>query len=751
MSSPRLVIPTVIPAPRVNSVPPISTVLIANRGEIAVRIIRTLRTLGITSVAVFSEADSSALHVRMADRAIPIGRAPSTESYLCADAVISAALAAGADAVHPGYGFLSENAEFARECERAGLIFIGPPADAIAAMGDKIAARHTVAAAGVPVVPGVGAPGMSDAELIAAAADIGFPILIKPSAGGGGKGMRPVAQASDLPGALSAARREAVAAFGDDTLLLERLISRPRHIEIQVLFDAAGNAVHLGERECSLQRRHQKIIEEAPSILLDAVGRERLGSLAVQAGRACGYVNAGTVEFICSSDAPDEAYFMEMNTRLQVEHPVTEQVWGLDLVAEQIRVAAGQELGYTQGDLRPVGHAIEARVYAEDPFQNFMPSPGRIAAIELGEDLPGIRVDSGVEQGDEIPSHYDPMIAKIIGTGADRAEALQHLHAALLSSRVVGVASNLGFLGALVGAEAVIAGDLHTEFVDEFMAAAQLESAPPAALIAIAALGLHLWPGPGEQTAVMGDPWADRSGWRIGVPAETKWRIAVPGAPGVVDLGIAAGSIAQDATVVVGITRRVNASSALRRSDGRRYTDYDVRLNGGDPMVVTAELAQVDVAAGTAVMTALINGVSWSAVIDRDEVNSSESSRTPGLWISQCGVSWFFGQIGLNDRQQLGLADTSGVVTSPMPGTVVAVMVRLGETVVPGQPIAVVEAMKMEHTLKSGVDGVVVHVGASAGDRVARGDVLVQIQPQAIAPLEHLPEQSDEGKSTDES
>jgi acetyl-CoA/propionyl-CoA carboxylase biotin carboxyl carrier protein len=684
-------------------------------------------------VAVFSEADRNALHVRMADRAVPIGRAPARERYLRCDAIISAALAAGADAVHPGYGFLSENAEFAEECERAGLIFIGPPASAIAAMGDKIAARHTVAAAGVPVVPGIGAPGMSDTDLVAAAAEIGFPLLIKPSAGGGGKGMRPVVQASELPAALSAARREAVASFGDDTLLLERLIFRPRHLEIQVLFDSHGNAVQIGERECSLQRRHQKIIEEAPSVLLDEVGRARLGSLAIQAGRACGYVNAGTVEFICSADAPEEVYFMEMNTRLQVEHPVTEQVWGVDLVAEQIRVAAGQPLGYTQEDLNPSGHAIEARVYAEDPLQSFMPSPGRISAIELSEGQLGIRVDSGVEGGDEIPGDYDPMIAKIIATGADRAEALQNLQSALVSSRVVGVASNLGFLAALAGSEAMIAGDIHTEFVDEFVVASKMHGAPPQELIAIVALSLHLWPGATESLPRNSGPWSDRSGWRVGAPAETHWRIAVPASPGVMDLGIGAGSASQDSTVVVGITYQEG-----RKGDLARCGQYMVRLNGSDPLVVTAELSQVDVGAGSAVMTALINGVSWTTVIDREPESTAGSAQTPGAWISECGVSWFFGQIGLNDRQQLGVADASGVVTSPMPGTVVAMMVTAGATVVPGQPVAVVEAMKMEHTLKSGVDGIVSKVGAVMGDRVARGAVLVEIQPQPIAPLENL-------------
>lgn len=743
----RLVLPLAFPVPLTNSVPQISTVLVANRGEIAVRIFRTLRSLGIMSVAVYSDADRGAMHVRMADRSMPIGGAAASLSYLRSDVIISAALAAGADAVHPGYGFLSENAAFARDCVSAGLIFIGPDADAIAAMGDKIAARHRVAAAGVPVVPGVGEPGMSDSDLMAAAAEIGFPILIKPSAGGGGKGMRPVFESGDLSGALSAARREATASFGDDTLLLERLIHRPRHIEVQVLFDSHGNAVHFGERECSLQRRHQKIVEEAPSVLLDTIGRERLGSLAIQAARACGYVNAGTVEFICSADSPDEAFFMEMNTRLQVEHPVTEQVWGVDLVAEQVRVAAGQALGYTQEDLSPIGHSIEARIYAEDPSQGFLPSPGRITRITLGHDQPGIRVDTGVEDGDEIPGLYDPMIAKVIATGADRAEALQRLQSALVSSRVVGVASNIGFLAALLNSAEVIDGNLHTELVEEFMAKAPPVAAPPPEVVLIAALALHLWPRHDVAASTLGAPWTDRGGWRIGAPAETSWRIAVPTAPGVVEHAIANGSSTNESVAVVGIT----TSDEPGPHAGARGAEFTVRLAGSEPRTIAAELTvnrrYGDHLAGSAVLIAVIDGVSWTADIDRDEAAIAEDAQYRGVWVSGCGVSWFFGQVGLNDRQQLGVADASGVVVSPMPGTVVLVMVRNGETVVRGQALVVVEAMKMEHTLRSGIDGSVVNVGVATGDRVARGAILVEVKPHPIAPLHQLDERSEESSN----
>ena len=723
-------------------IPRISSVLVANRGEIAVRIMRTLRTLGIKSVAVYSDVDRDALHVRMADRALPIGAAPAAQSYLRGDVIIAAAVTAGVDAIHPGYGFLSENADFARECGRAGMIFVGPGPDAIAEMGDKIAARHRVAAAGVPVVPGVGAPGMSDAELITAAEEIGYPILIKPSAGGGGKGMHQVPEAAGMKAALAAARREASSSFGDDTLLLERVITRPRHIEVQILCDEFGNAVHLGERECSLQRRHQKIIEEAPSVLLDTAARERLGSLAIQAARACGYVNAGTVEFICSSDEPEDFYFIEMNTRLQVEHPVTEQVWGVDLVAEQIRIAAGQPLVLTQEDLSPQGHAIEARIYAEDPTQGFVPSPGKIVAVNIPQDVShnfsagaqlGIRVDSGFEAGDVVSGHYDPMIAKVIATGSDRAEAIQRLQAALLASRVVGVASNLSFVSALLGLEAVGAGDLHTELVDELAAEMTAEAQPPPEAIMLAALGLHLWPRSSMRSESLLAPWTDSKGWRVGSAAETHWRVAVPTVVGVMD--------SNPRNMVVGIT--VNPSSSAAAIPGflkgsGSYDQYTLRIDGGEPVQVSARLCGVDHSKGSASISALIAGENWTAQLDRDEVSGDDEAGFEGLWLSGCGLSWFFGRVRLNDRQQLGTVDAGGLVLSPMPGTVVAVMVMEGESVVAGQPLAAVEAMKMEHTLRAGVDGIVRRIRVFAGDRTQRGAVLLEVEPLEIAPLKIL-------------
>ena len=424
-------------------------VLVANRGEIAVRIIRTLRALGLRSVAVYSDADAGARHVRAADLAIRLGPAPAAESYLNAGAILAAAAASGAQAVHPGYGFLSENAAFARACAAAGLVFIGPPPAAIEAMGDKITAKATVAAAGVPVVPGAGAAGLADTDLAAAVARIGFPVLIKPSAGGGGKGMRLVRAAGDLPAALEGARREARAAFGDDTLLAERYVERPRHIEIQVLADGHGHVIHLGERECSLQRRHQKIIEEAPSPLLDEPSRAAMGAAAVEAARSVGYVGAGTVEFIVSGDRPQEFWFLEMNTRLQVEHPVTELVTGWDLVELQVRVAAGEHLPVRQDQVRLTGHAIEARVYAEDPARGFLPTGGKVLALRE-PDLPHVRVDSGLAENMTVSSAYDPMLAKVIAHGADRGDALRRLDAALADTAVLGVTTNIAFLRALL-------------------------------------------------------------------------------------------------------------------------------------------------------------------------------------------------------------------------------------------------------------------------------------------------------------
>ncbi|MGA8520526.1 MAG: biotin carboxylase N-terminal domain-containing protein, partial [Pseudonocardiaceae bacterium] len=440
------------------------SVLVANRGEIAVRVIRTLRAMGLRSVAVYSDADAGARHVRDADVAVRVGPAPAAASYLSIDAILAAAARTGAQAVHPGYGFLSENAVFARACACAGLIFVGPPAAAIEAMGDKIRAKATVAAAGVPVIPGSDGSAGDDDALAATADALGYPVLIKPSAGGGGKGMRVVHRAQDLPEAITGARREARGAFGDATLLVERFIATARHIEIQVLADAYGAAVHLGERECSLQRRHQKIIEEAPSVLLDAATRARMGQRAVTVAQAVGYTGAGTVEFIVPADTPDQFFFLEMNTRLQVEHPVTELVTSLDLVQWQLRVAAGEPLRLRQNNIRIDGHAVEARIYAEDPALGFLPTGGQV--LQLREPAgPGVRVDSGLALGDAVGSDYDPLLAKVIAHGPDRDTALRRLDAALAQTSILGLGTNVAFLRALLADADVQAGKLDTGLV----------------------------------------------------------------------------------------------------------------------------------------------------------------------------------------------------------------------------------------------------------------------------------------------
>jgi len=476
-------------------------VLIANRGEIAVRVIRACRELGIESVAVYSDADARSLHVALADRAVRIGAAPAAESYLSSDAILQAARETGAEAIHPGYGFLAENHRFAQACAAAGIVFIGPPADVIARMGSKTAARAIAAEAGVPIVPGE-TPADQDDETIAAAADrLGFPVLIKPSEGGGGIGMKTVHEASSLPSAIAQARREAAAAFGDGTLYVERLIERPRHVEIQVVADHHGGIVSLFERECSLQRRHQKVVEEAPSPAVTPALRERMGRAAVALARAARYRNAGTVEFLVESSG-DEArfYFLEMNTRLQVEHPVTEQTTGVDLVRVQIAVAAGEALPWRQEELRQRGHAIEVRVYAEDPAQHDLPQAGRLL-LYREPSMPGVRIDSGVAEGAEISVHYDPLLAKLIAWGETREAARRRALAALRAYTIDGVRTNLPLLIGLLQHPRFVAGDLDTRLIDEerdHLLAGVAQDAPATAV----------------EARVPRDPWTTLQGWR---------------------------------------------------------------------------------------------------------------------------------------------------------------------------------------------------------------------------------------------
>jgi acetyl-CoA carboxylase biotin carboxylase subunit len=467
----------------------VGKVLVANRGEIAVRVIRACREMGIPTVAVYSEADRAALHVRLADEARPIGPAPSRESYLSIDRVLEAAEASGAEAVHPGYGFLAENAAFARACEETGLIFIGPRSETIALMGEKTAARREAVAAGVPVVPGTLEP-LADEETIAReSARIGFPIMLKAAAGGGGKGMRLVEAAGDLPSALARARSEAKGAFGDDSVYLEKAIVRPRHIEIQILADRHGNVRHLFERECSIQRRHQKVIEESPSPLVTPELRRHMGTLAVTLAERVGYVGAGTLEFLV--DADRNPYFLEMNTRLQVEHPVTEAVTGIDIVQTQIRVARGEALPFAQEDLQQRGHAIECRVYAEDPEAGFLPSPGRIVGLRV-PDGPGVRDDTGVYEGWDVPVHYDPLISKLIAWAGSRPEAIQRMRRALSEYRVLGIQTTLPFFQRALRHPSFERGDFDTSFVTTLLEEEEgADSRPGTVAVAVAAAAIR--------------------------------------------------------------------------------------------------------------------------------------------------------------------------------------------------------------------------------------------------------------------
>ncbi|MBP2582315.1 acetyl-CoA/propionyl-CoA carboxylase biotin carboxyl carrier protein [Streptomyces sp. PvR006] len=546
------------------------TVLVANRGEIAVRVIRTLRALGVRSVAVYSDADADARHVREADTAVRIGPPPASESYLSVAALLDAARRTGAQAVHPGYGFLAENAGFAQACADAGLVFIGPPAAAISLMGDKITAKETVKAAGVPVVPGA-----ADPELEAAARELGAPVLLKPSAGGGGKGMRLVRDLSTLTEEIASARREARASFGDDTLLVERWIDRPRHIEIQVLADAHGNVVHLGERECSLQRRHQKIIEEAPSVLLTPEIRASMGAAAVEAARSCGYVGAGTVEFIVPGGDPSSYYFMEMNTRLQVEHPVTELITGVDLVEWQLRVASGEPLPFAQEDITLTGWAIEARICAEDPSRGFLPSGGTVLALNepAGE---GVRTDSGLSEGTEVSSLYDPMLSKVIVHAEDRPTALRRLRAALADTVTLGVPTNAGFLRRLLAHPDVVSGALDTGLVERDAESLIPAGVPAEVYAAAAAVRLaELAPAPAGGWT---DPFSVPSGWRLGgSPAPLPFPVRAAGLEAVT-AEAPAGARVTDASVAVtvdGVVHRFHRAGDWLGRDGDSWHVMD--------------------------------------------------------------------------------------------------------------------------------------------------------------------------------
>jgi len=662
----------------------IAKLLIANRGEIACRIIRTARRLGIATVAVYSDADRCARHVELADEARRLGPAPARESYLAGDRILAAARESGADAIHPGYGFLAENAPFAAACGEAGLIFVGPGVAAIEAMGSKSAAKQIMSAAGIPLVPGYHESDQSDERLRRAADAIGYPLLIKASAGGGGKGMRVVNHGDDFSAALAGARREAAAAFGDDRVLLERYLQRPRHVEVQVFGDSHGNLVHLFERDCSIQRRHQKVIEEAPAPGLAPDLRAAMGATAVAAARAIGYVGAGTVEFLLDHDG--SFYFMEMNTRLQVEHPVTEMVTGQDLVEWQLRVAAGAALPASQEQLAISGHAIEARIYAEDPARNFLPATGRIRHLRQPPESTHVRVDSGVRQGDEVSIHYDPMLAKLIVWDRDRPRAVRRLQQALGAFQVAGVSSNLGFLATLCAHPAFAAADLDTAFIERHAAELLPEPGPVSErMLALATLALLLrrQAEVAAAAAASPDPWSPwhrSDGWRL-------------------------------------------------NSDNHHEFGFS---DGGERRVVTVHFRGdsylFDLPGGTLSASGAIDGSGeLCAELGGQRCRATVVQQGRELTILSGGRSHL---LLLDDPGLQGAAETGGGrLTAPMPGKIVALLVEAGDHVERGAKLAILEAMKMEHTITAPAAGVVASLPFAVGAIVSEGALLLDLVP----------------------
>ncbi|MFZ6649231.1 acetyl/propionyl/methylcrotonyl-CoA carboxylase subunit alpha [Undibacterium sp. TJN25] len=671
-----------------------SKILIANRGEIACRVAATARRLGIKTVAVYSEADADAKHVAVCDEAVLIGPAPAKESYLRADKIIEVALATGAQAVHPGYGFLSENSEFADACAKAGLVFIGPPASAIRAMGSKSAAKSLMEKANVPLVPGYHGDNQ-DADFLQGEADrIGYPVLLKASAGGGGKGMRVIENSADFKAALASCKREAISSFGDDKVLAEKYLTRPRHIEIQVFADTHGNCVYLFERDCSVQRRHQKVLEEAPAPGMTAERRAAMGDAAVAAAKAVGYVGAGTVEFIANQDG--SFYFMEMNTRLQVEHPVTEMISGTDLVEWQLRVAAGQPLPLRQDQLLINGHAIEARIYAENPEKGFLPSIGTLrhnrtpqaVSFELGGslDLPAaVRIDSGVREGDSISPFYDPMIAKLIVWGKDRNQALARMAQALAEYQIVGLSTNIAFLQRLISGKAFSSADLDTGLIErnhaELFPQAAAAPLPVLALAAVAQLQSERQPG--------GDPWQSGHGWRMNSTLQRTLHYAEESQA--YEVGV--GYLAEGWNVsAAGAQARVT----LVGNDSHGPNDLSLKL--GDQTV-------------------------HGTVVQYGANGENVHVFTGG------------GHTVLHYADPLAHAGEaeaeSGRLTAPMPGKIVAVMVSAGQEVKKGDALMIMEAMKMEHTISAPVDGIVDEILYAVADQVAEGAQLLAFrQPE---------------------
>jgi len=659
-----------------------SKILIANRGEIACRVIKTARRMGIKTVAVFSDADRSAQHVALADEAVHIGGSPPRESYLVVDKILDAAKRTGAQSIHPGYGFLSENAAFAEACEKAGIVFIGPPPSAIRAMGSKSEAKKIMEKAGVPLVPGYHGDDQSPELLVKEAERIGFPVLIKASAGGGGKGMRVVESAAKFADQLAGAKREAKASFADDHVLVEKYLTRPRHIEIQVFADTHGNCLYLFERDCSIQRRHQKVIEEAPAPNMNPARRQSMGEAAVAAAKAIGYVGAGTVEFIANQDGT--FYFMEMNTRLQVEHPVTEMITGQDLVEWQLVVAAGGKMPLTQDQLSIDGHAVEVRLYAEDPDRNFLPSTGTLAHLRLPPEGPHVRVDTGVREGDTVTPFYDPMIAKVIVHDRDRPSAMRRMAALMGETEVVGVTTNAALLKALCAHPAFVGGEVDTGFIErhreELFAKAKAADDRAFAIATLARVA--------EWASASNDPWDQKNGFRLLETGhdEVRWKDG-------------------EREVAVIVRRPRDGSLSLELPGGA----VEANVRHGEDGRLAIRLGNDTFTAAVVRRTANDGGTDYTLFAD----GGSQRLRLVDP---------------LDVTQYEAVASGEGSVRSPLPGKIIDLRVKPGDTVTRGQPLLVLEAMKMEHTLAAPADGKVKSVRYAVGEQVPEDAELVEFE-----------------------
>ncbi len=662
------------------------TILIANRGEIACRVAATAHRMGIRTVAVYSDADANARHVQMCDEAVHLGAAEPSASYLRGDAILQAALQTGAQAIHPGYGFLSENADFARACAAAGIAFIGPPATAIAAMGSKSAAKALMASAAVPLVPGYHGDDQDAGLLQAKAREIEYPVLIKASAGGGGKGMRIVQADAEFASALASCKREAASSFGNDQVLVERYLAKPRHIEIQVFADSHGNCVYLFERDCSIQRRYQKVIEEAPAPGMTPERRQAMGEAAVAAAQAVGYVGAGTVEFIVEPDG--RFYFMEMNTRLQVEHPVTEAITGQDLVEWQLRVAAGEPLPLKQEQLSIRGHALEARIYAENPDNDFLPSIGHLDVLRWPEHasftLGDVRVDGGIREGDTITPYYDPMVAKLIVYGDDREQARQRMLRALAAVRCTGVHTNIAFLARLMANQAFAAADLDTGFIErEHASLFPATTAVPATVLAIAAAAILSNSNAGA-AAPLGDPWAITDCWRLGGSYER-------------ELKFAQGENEYQLTL-----QHKNAVWQLRIGD-EPAASYNWQVAAATPQSVRVQLGQADVRGDV-----YIKGLHLDVFVQGQRY----------------GLQWLDALSQASAQSDVA----AGGLSAPMPGKILSVAIEAGDVVAKGDALIVMEAMKMEHTIEAPFAGMVKEILYVPGDQVQEGDALIVME-----------------------